>query len=79
MKKMAWIFPFAMVIALACGPLGAVVPRPDEDVVTLKDGRVLQGRILEEQTDAVVALAAGRKRTYSRDFMAKISLGRRRQ
>jgi hypothetical protein len=64
------ILPLLFVLGLAGGPL-----RADADTVTLKDGRVLKGEIVEEQSSDVVLLMGGARRSFGRDFIAKIAYG----
>jgi hypothetical protein len=70
MKSIARVFPLLFVLALAAGTL-----RADADTVTLKDGRVLKGQIMEERSATVLMLVGGTKRSFGRDFIAKIAYG----
>lgn len=73
MKNLACSLLF--VFGLAGGPLCAG-PAPQEyDRVTLKDGRVVQGQVVEERKDTVVIAVRGLRRSFGRDFIAKISYG----
>jgi len=70
MKSIARIVSFFFVLGLAAGSLWA-----DADTVTLKDGRVLKGSIVEERSATVVMLVEGSRRSFGRDFIAKIAYG----
>jgi hypothetical protein len=70
MKSIARVFSVLFVLALAVGTL-----RADADTVTLKDGRVLKGQIVEERSATVVMLVGGSQRSFGRDFIAKIAYG----
>lgn len=75
MKKTALVFPLMLALALAWGTLRAAVPQPDDDTVTLKDGRVLHGQVVEESDDSVVVLVQGLQRKFGRSFIKKIVYG----
>jgi hypothetical protein len=63
------------VLALAAGPLRADAAPQDYDTVTLKDGRVVQGQVVEERKDTLVLTVRGVRRSFGRDFIAKVSYG----
>jgi hypothetical protein len=64
-----------LTLALAWGTLRAASPQPEDDTVTLKDGRVLHGQVVEESNDSVVVLVQGLQRKFGRSFIKKIVYG----
>jgi hypothetical protein len=63
-------------LGLAWGGLRADTLSPSGgggDTVTLKDGRVLHGDVVEESSENVVVMVDGVKRTFGRSFISKIS------
>ena len=54
----------------------AVMARAEtQDVLTLKDGRLLKGQVVEETDDKIFVLIKGVKRSYSRSFVTKVAYG----
>lgn len=73
MKKITWICAFAGFLATAA--LVQAAPTGAEDTVTLKDGRVVHGSVVEERADTIVVQVDGVKRSYGRSFVAKVAYG----
>jgi hypothetical protein len=75
MNKTPWFIAALLTLGLALGSRPASAADSAADSVTLKDGRVLQGEVIEEGKDTVVVLVDGIKRSYGRNFIAKIAYG----
>ena len=75
MQKTPWIVSALFALGLACAWPEPALAAPGDDVVALKDGRVLQGQVVEEGKDNIVILVNGVKRSYGRSFISKISYG----
>ncbi|HTB22419.1 MAG TPA: hypothetical protein VK914_06910 [bacterium] len=75
MKKTAMIFSLAFALA-AAGALWADSAQSSDDTVTLKDGRILHGQVVEESNDDVVVLVQGVQRKFGRSFIKKIVYGK---
>lgn len=75
MKKIMWIVALTIFTGLGVRSMAAATADPSLDVITLKDGRVVSGQIVEESGEKVVFLVDGVKRSYNRNFVTKISYG----
>lgn len=75
MKKAGWLLTLLGGLGLAWGTLGILSAEANQDILTLKDGRVVAGQIVDENDDSVALVSDGVKRSYSRDFISKISYG----
>ena len=72
MKKTALVISMLLLL----GPLGAAaMEQPLDDRVTLKDGRVLHGQVIEESNDKIMVMVGGVKRTFGRSFVKKVAYG----
>jgi hypothetical protein len=71
MKTIAHI----LAISLFCLPLAALADASQDDQVTLKDGRILRGEIIDESSKDLTLKVHGVKRVYSRDFISKVNYG----
>jgi hypothetical protein len=75
MKKTAMIFSLLFALCSAGLTLRADSAPSGDDTVTLKDGRILHGQVVEESDDNVVVLVQGVQRTFGRSFIKKIVYG----
>jgi hypothetical protein len=76
MKKTAVVLSLIFTLGVAGGSLRAdAAPQPGDDTVTLRDGRVLHGQVVEENKDTVVVMVDGLQRKFDRGFIKKISYG----
>ncbi|MGH7441493.1 MAG: hypothetical protein ACREKE_02340 [bacterium] len=75
MKIASGMVKFAGALGLVLGSLGVLAADQALDMVTLKDGRVVQGEIVAEKTGQIQILVDGVARTYSRDFISRIRYG----
>jgi hypothetical protein len=71
MRTAAWILGLGLVLGLGSGALFAEEALT-QDVITLKDGRVLKGQVVDESDTKVIIEIKGVKRSYSRSFIAGI-------
>jgi hypothetical protein len=74
MRTAAWIVGLGLVLGLQGGVLRAEAPA-SQDTVTLKDGRVLKGQVVEENDSKIWIEIKGVKRSYSRSFVASVDYG----
>lgn len=77
MHKTAKTIALMFALGLAWGGLRAEqAPQESaDDTVSLKDGRVLHGTVLEESKDNIVVMVDGVKRSFGRSFVTKVSYG----
>jgi len=85
MRTSTWIVGLSLLVGSQGAVLMAEIPDApasapaaapsSQDVVTLKDGRVLKGQVVEENDTKVWIEIKGVKRSYSRSFIASIEYG----
>ena len=72
---MARLRTIALCAALGLGLAGALKADPADDQLTLKDGRVVTGQVVEESQDSITLLVKGVTRHYKRDLVKKVAYG----
>lgn len=73
MKAVAGLVKFIGALGLALGSLGSLAADQSLDVLTFRDGTVVQGQILDERGTHVHMVVGGRVRTYERASISRIS------